>query len=86
MLYRSGLSGPALAAQFGINEGTVYAHLHLCKVERRPYRKLNGFQLERAIDLYRAGASVRVVVGEVGASKSAVHSALVAAGVQMRQG
>lgn len=82
--YLRGTPGHELAAQFGINESTVYAQLSRRQVERRPYRKLHGDQLRQAIDLYEGGHSLRAVAHEVGVSTSAVHSALTESGVRMR--
>lgn len=57
--YQSGTPCADLAARFGINESTVFAHLKRRKVERRPYRKLRGEPLELAVSLYRSGSSLR---------------------------
>jgi DNA-directed RNA polymerase specialized sigma24 family protein len=40
--------------------------------------------LDRAIQLYESGSSLRETADEVGVTRSAVRSALVEAGVQMR--
>lgn len=40
--------------------------------------------VDRAADLYRGGATLKEVAAEIGASKDAVRSALVAAGVELR--
>mgnify|MGYP002423516823 FL=1 len=82
--YRSGTPSLTLAAEFGINESTVYAHIERSGVDRRPYRKLHGADLERARRLYESGTSLRAVAAEVGCSVSAVHSRLVELGVRMR--
>ena len=82
--YRSGTPSLTLAAEFGINESTVYAHIERSGVDRRPYRKLHGADLERARRLYESGTSLRAVAAEVGCSVSAVHSRLVELVVRMR--
>lgn len=83
--YRSGVPCAELGVQFGINESTVFAHLKRRGVERRPFRKLHGEQLERARECYEGGMSLRAVAVEVGISRSTVHAGLVAAGVEIRR-
>lgn len=60
------------------------AHLKRRGVERRPFRKLRGDQLDRAMALYAAGQSLRSVAVELGLSKEAVRSGLAARGVEIR--
>ena len=83
-LYRSGASKAELARVFGINETTVRAHLRRRAVEHRPRRKLHGELLERAAELYAAGWSLRSIGSELGVSREAVKSGLVAGGMRLR--
>ena len=82
--YKAGSPYRELVERFGINESTVVAHLQRRGVERRTFRKLRGGQLEQARDLYESGLSLRAVASELGLSKEAVRSGLVAAGVPIR--
>lgn len=83
-LYRSGASKAELARVFGINETTVRAHLRRRAVEHRPRRKLHGELLRQAAELYAAGWSLRSIGSELGVSREAVKSGLVAADVDLR--
>lgn len=83
-LYRSGASKAELARVFGINETTVRAHLRRRAIEHRPRRTLHGELLEQASELYAAGWSLRSIGSELGVSREAVKSGLVAADVDLR--
>lgn len=82
--YQAGTPCQELAERFGINESTVFAHLKRRGVERRPFRKLRGEQLDRAKELYAAGLSLRSVASELGVSRQTVRSGLVSGGVVLR--
>jgi transposase-like protein len=82
--YRAGTPCHELALRFGINESTVFAHLKRWRVERRPFRKLRGDQLQRAKELYESGQSLRSVASALALSKEAVRSGLVCHGVVIR--
>lgn len=82
--YQAGTPCRDLAERFGINESTVFAHLKRRGVERRPFRKLRGEELDRAKGLYAAGLSLRSVASELGVSRTTVRSGLVSCGVVLR--
>lgn len=82
--YETGSPCHELAERFGINESTVFAHLKRRKVERRPFRKLHGEMLDRAVSLYESGLSLRSVGSELGLSKESVRSGLASHGVAPR--
>ena len=83
--YQAGSPCGDLAERFGINESTVFAHLKRRGVERWPFRKLRGEQLDRAKELYVAGLSLRSVASELGVSRQTIRSGLVSGGVELRQ-
>jgi DNA-binding transcriptional regulator LsrR (DeoR family) len=60
------------------------AHLKRQGSPDRPYRKLHGELLEQAKDLYLAGASQLAIAHELGITRTAVRSGLLAAGVKLR--
>lgn len=82
--YLEGDSMETLAASFNINVTTVRKHLRSRGVERGGYRKVHGVQLVKAMELYAAGLSLRSVAAELGVSRNAVRSGLLAGGVTMR--
>jgi DNA-binding CsgD family transcriptional regulator len=83
--YAAGRSPSELAGLFGINEGTVYAHLKRQGAPDRPYRKLHGELLERAVELYvEQRLSLREVGRQLGIGRETVRAGLVATGIMPR--
>ena len=83
--YLAGAPQHELAARFGIHDTAVRAHLRRRSVlKQRPYRKLRGDALERAVELYNSGMSLRAVASEVDLSREAVRTGLLAAGIRLR--
>jgi len=83
--YLAGAPQHELSARFGIHDTTVRAHLRRRGVlKQRPYRKLRGDTLERAVDLYSSGMSLRAVASEVDLSREAVRAGLLGAGISLR--
>jgi hypothetical protein len=83
--FEAGTPASALASRFGVNESTVLSHLKRAGVERSSYRKLHGELLDRAKELYlEQGWSQLAVAAELGISRGAVRSGLLAAGIRLR--
>lgn len=82
--YLRGASAGQLAVEFEIAKTTVLQHLERRQVPARPYRKVHGELLNRAIGLYEAGGSLRSVAGELGITRGALTDAFRLAGVEIR--
>lgn len=82
--YLRGASAAQIATDFEIAKTTVLQHLERRQVPARPYRKVHGELLDRAITLYNAGASLRSVSRELGITRGALTDALRLAGVVIR--
>ena len=74
--YCSGVSLVELARTFGVHESTVRAQLRRNEVEPRSFRKLHGELLQRAIELFEAGASFRAIGRELGLNRQTVAAAV----------
>lgn len=84
--YVAGALQQELCTRFGIHDTTLRAHLRRRgALKRRPYRKLRGDLLEEARRLYADGLSLRAVASEVGVSREAVRSGLLASGDVLRR-
>ncbi|MCP4363931.1 MAG: helix-turn-helix domain-containing protein [Planctomycetes bacterium] len=80
VLYKEGLSAPAIAPRFSVSNQTVNRVLNLKRVERRRY-KLNEEQQEEIVRLYQEGKSVNAVAAIFSVSTNTVSSSLFRKGV-----
>ena len=78
--YVAGTTITGLATEFNVNPTTVYEHLRRQQVERRPFRKVRPAQVPEAVDLYKAGTSLRQVARHLGVSPDTAKRILVEAG------
>jgi transposase len=79
--YVAGTTIMGLATEFNVNPTTVYEHLRRQQVERRPFRKVRPAQVAVAVELYKAGTSMRQVARYLGVSPDTAKRILVEAGV-----
>jgi hypothetical protein len=83
-LYATGRTVKELAGHFRVNRQTIAAWLTRRGVDRRP-RGLTAEQVERAIELYIDGWSLRRIGRLLGAADATVWKALKTGGVQTRR-
>lgn len=81
--FRVGVRVTELAAKYRVNRNTVHEHLNKHGL-RRPKNTLKPERVNRAIELYRAGMTLREVAQAVGSNSYTVQHALEARGVQRR--
>lgn len=81
--YQSGTSLNDLAEHFKVHRSTVLDHLNRADTPRRR-PALSPSQIDLAIRLYRGGQSLKDVGVHFGAHASTVRTALLSAGVAMR--
>jgi hypothetical protein len=67
-----------------VRKNTVLQHLARRGAPDRPYRKVHGATLQRAIVLYQSGASLRLVATELHVTRGALTDAFRLAGVPVR--
>lgn len=73
--YEAGASVPELQQRFGSSKGAIVRILREAGVEMRR-RPLGEEQLERIVERYQAGLSIRQVAAELGIPKTTVQNAL----------
>jgi len=82
--YRSGVKVKELAIRFQISRGTVIEHVKRAGGVRHRYPALLPEEIAEASGLYQSGHSLVVVGKHFGINASTVRSALLKAGVKMR--
>ena len=81
--YQAGAKIKDLAAQYRINRSTVLEHIRRARV-RKHYPALIPEEVDEAAQLYLSGQSLVSVGEQFGVNASTVRTALVRAGVEMR--
>ncbi len=82
--YQSGVLVRQLAVRYGINRDTVIEHVRRNGGVRHRYPALLPKEIVEAAQFYRSGQSLATVGKHFGINASTVRSALLRAGVQMR--
>lgn len=80
--YVGGMTFKQLCDRYGVSETTVRMHLRRRQAPRRPYRKLYGETLDRAIELHASGRSLRSIAAELDLSPDTVRLGLKGRGRQ----
>jgi len=81
--YQTGIKVKNLAARYGINRNTVIRHINRARL-RRHYPALVSAATMEAAPLYRSSWSLAAIGGHFGVNASTVRTALLRAGVAMR--
>lgn len=83
--YRAGRTLASLAAQHGLHERTVAAHLERRRIARRKtHRKLSEQEVTEAARRYAAGDSLAAVGFDLGVDRTTVRRSLQRAGHAIR--